>query len=157
MSNPAKPVEVKRRQGNPGHRPLPDKSKVVALVAADDTAPAHLHGVGLEVWREMFILAPWVASSDRRMLLELCELFQMRDEMMKSVSSSALLFQSPNGAMQANPLLSHIRDLTKQLHSLASLFGLTPADRTRIGLGEVTAKSKLQAMMEKQKVKNADL
>lgn len=154
---PPKPVENKRRLGNPGQRPLPDKASVVHLVAADDAPPTHLHGVGLDVWNEIFSIAPWVAASDRRMLLELCELFQVRDEMLKSVSSSALVFETPNGAMQANPLLSHIRDFTKQLHSLASLFGLTPADRTRIGLGEVAAKSKLQAMMEKQKVKNADL
>ena len=35
MPNPPKPVEVKRRTGNPGKRALPDRSKVVALPAAD--------------------------------------------------------------------------------------------------------------------------
>ena len=154
---PPKPVEEKRRLGNPGQRPLPAKADVVALVPADRTPPLHLRDVGLAMWEDILAVAQWVSISDRKTLVELCELVQNRADMHEQVKKDGLVLVSPNGAYQAHPLLAHIRDVSKQIHSLMSLFGLTPADRTRIGLGEVAAVSKLQAMMDKQKVKNANL
>lgn len=157
VGRPPKPIEEKRRQGNPGQRPLPDKGTVVALPPIQSEPPAHLSGAGLVLWSDLMSIAPWISVTDGKALVELCDLVCHRQEMSEAVKRDGLVLQSPNGAYQAHPLLAHIRDTSKQIHALMSLFGLTPSDRTRIGLGEVAAQSKLQAMMEKQKAKNANL
>jgi len=157
---PPKPVEQKRRLGNPGQRPLPDRAAVVALVPADSSPPAHLRDDGARMWDEIMSVAQWVSVTDQKTLVELCELVQNRTDMHERVKADGLVLVAPNGAYQAHPLLSHIRDVSKQIHGLMSLFGLTPADRTRIGLGEVQRVSKLDALRKQQQQKqanNADL
>ena len=42
MANPPKPLEEKRRRGNPGHQKLPAKSKTIAL--AHPLVSPHLDG-----------------------------------------------------------------------------------------------------------------
>ena len=153
MSNPAKPIEVKRRQGNPGQRPLPAKGALMALVPADRTPPAHLNDAGRKVWTDVLDVAPWVGVSDQVLLLEVAELADERAIMKREVELMGRTLQSPNGAYQAHPLLAHIRDITKQILSSLSLFGLSPSDRARIGAGEVAAVSKLQAMIDKKAAK----
>ena len=59
-----------------------------------------------------------------------------------------MVLETPNGTLQAHPLIAHVRDARKQIFALASLLGLSPSDRGRIGLGEVTAKSKLEALRQ---------
>ena len=47
MPNPPKPTEQKRKLGNPGKRPLPERAKVIALPMAMET-PEPLRPLGPE-------------------------------------------------------------------------------------------------------------
>jgi P27 family predicted phage terminase small subunit len=151
MPQNSKPLELKRALGNPGHQKLPPKSRIVALPKAPVVPPEHLIGAAADCWRDVMATAPWVAASDATFLVELCELVGNRAVMQAQVEKDGMVLVSPNGAYQAHPLLGHIRDVTKQIHSLASLYGLTPSDRGRIGLGEVQAQSKIEALAAKRK------
>ena len=102
------------------------------------------------MWSDVMAVAPWVGSSDQKSLVELCELIDARDDMRAQVSHDGLVLVAPNGAHQAHPLLSHIRDVSKQIHGLMSMFGLTPSDRARLSLGEVQRVSKLDALRAQQ-------
>ena len=43
-----------------------------------------------------------------------------------------------------------LRELDKQIVSNLSLLGFTPSDRTRLGVAEVKAQSKLEELMERK-------
>ena len=145
------PNELKRRRGNPGHQSLEPVSKVSVLPVVDASRPLSLGVAGGRVWDDVLTACrSWVSGSDLLALEHLCELIDEIVVMREQVVREGRVLMSPNGAAQSHPLLAHIRDLNKQVQGLFASFGLTPSDRGRIGLGEVTAKSKLQALIDKQ-------
>jgi len=58
-----------------------------------------------------------------------------------------------NQLWRGNPtdknLLMRLAEIEKQIAQNLSLLGFTPTDRSRLGLAEIKAKSKLQELMEK--------
>ena len=150
--NKALPVEVKRRRGNPGHQSLRPVKSVSALPVVDASRPLSLGVAGGRVWDDVLVACrSWVAPSDLLALQHLCEIVDEVAVMREQVEREGRVLVSPNGAAQSHPLLAHIRDLNKQIQGLFCSFGLTPSDRGRIGLGEVTAKSKLQALIDAER------
>ena len=145
------PVEQKRRLGNPGHQSLPKLAAVVALPEAVLVAPDFLGEVGRAAYLHVVSSCPWVSASDVFTLVKMCEMLDEVVVWQRDVDERGIVFTMPNGTLQAHPLLAHIRDARKQIFALASLLGLSPSDRGRIGAGEVQAKSKLQALMEAER------
>ena len=148
---PPKPVEQKRRLGNPGQRPLPDKASVTSLQVVDRSLPVHLSAAGAAVWEHVTAWCPWFAQSDRQALVELCDLVDLRAMLVAQIRGDGVTVLTPSNGQTAHPNWTQVIALTKQIHGLMSLFGLTPSDRGRIGLGEVTAKSKLQALIDAER------
>lgn len=146
VGRPPKPVEDKRRLGNPGQRKLPDKATVTALVVADRSVPAHLGEAGQKVWQHMAANIPWFAQSDHLALVELCDLVDLRAMLIGQIRADGVVTPTGSGSIQAHPNWVQVVAITKQIHGLMSLFGLTPADRGRIGLGEVAARTKLEEL-----------
>ena len=87
-------------------------------------------------------------QSDRFALIELCELIDIRAGLLAQIRADGVTVLTPSNGQTAHPNWTQVIALTKQIHGLMSLFGLTPSDRGRIGLGEVTAKSKLEALRQ---------
>jgi phage terminase small subunit len=52
--------------------------------------------------------------------------------------------------MVANPAVAMLADVEKRLVHMASLLGLTPADRTRMGLAEVKAQNAFEQMLARK-------
>jgi hypothetical protein len=128
VGRPPVPTERKRRTGNPGKRPLPATTELVAVDPVDpdvlDSAPR----ATLE--RGLLAGAAWLADSDSPTV------FLARD---------ALEFYAD---LRANPL-SKPADVTaagKWVQSLFSELGFTPGERARLGLAEVKAVSKLEEL-----------
>lgn len=151
VGRPPKPVEQKRKLGNPGQRRLPELASVSQLPVGDVTAPAHLADAGVRVWEFVTSAVPWFAQSDRLGLIELCDLVDLRAALVAQVRSDGLMVATGVGSMQAHPLLPQISALTKQIGSWLSLFGVSPADRSRLGAGEVKAASALEALKAKHR------
>ena len=150
VGRPPKPVEEKRRLGNPGQRALPKVASVTSLQVINSTVPEHLGTAGAQIWEHVATWCPWFAQSDRQALIELCDLVDLRFMLISQIRGDGVTVLTPSNGQTAHPNWTQVIALTKQIHGLMSLFGLTPSDRGRIGLGEVTAKSKLQALIEKQ-------
>jgi len=49
-----------------------------------------------------------------------------------------------------------LRELDRQIVSNLSLLGFTPSDRSRLGVAEVKAKSKLEELMERRASRGED-
>lgn len=149
---PPKPAEEKRRLGNPGKRSLPAVATVTALPALPaDTPPDGLEAAGVALWGTVLeTTRTWLAASDRPMLHMLCELADRRAMLTDSVREHGPLIVRPDGHLVGNPSLVALATTEKQMVHIASLLGLTPADRTRIGLGEVKVQNAFEQMLSRR-------
>lgn len=144
---PPVPTERKRRLGNPGQRKLPDTSKVIALPPVQDATPQQLGPAGKAMWDLITNECKWLAESDRASVVFLCEKVDRRQDLVARLESSDPVLYTDKGYAYANPLVGMISTVENEIVKLLSLLGLTPADRTRMGLAEVKAKSKLEEML----------
>jgi hypothetical protein len=131
MGRPPKPVEQKKRTGNPGKRPLP-KADVVALPVAASTLPEPhrmLGKAGSELWQRVWSSCwAWLKpTTDAETVLLVCESVDERQQLRHKVLSD------PHAWRERKAL----RELEKQIYSALGDLGMNPVDRSRIGLSEV--------------------
>jgi hypothetical protein len=144
---PSKPTEIKRKLGNPGRRALPDTDLVQYLTPAFDVPepPRPLQQNGLEFWDKVWSAGlTWISpNTDAELLLMTCELVDERVDLRLSVLSS--------GDWRERRAL---RELDSRIISNLSLLGFTPADRSKLGVAEVKAISKMEALKRRQADRN---
>jgi P27 family predicted phage terminase small subunit len=150
---PAKPVEQKRKNGNPGKRPLPDLKNVIALPQIKNQPPIHLSESGKKIWLEVRELAPWVATTDGKLLVELCEKMDRKYALQAKLNASEFVLYTDKGYAYSNPLFGMLNTVENDIIKILSLLGLTPIDRSKLGVAEVTTKGKLAQLLEQQKSK----
>ena len=144
---PSKPTEIKRKLGNPGRRPLPDSNVVQYLEPAisvpDPTRP--LLKYGKEFWDKVWGSGlSWIsANTDAELLLMTCELVDERWNLRVRV-------------MQSNDWRERraLRELDDRIIRNLSLLGFTPADRSKLGVAEVKAISKMEALKRRANERN---
>ena len=139
MPNPPKPLEEKRRIGNPGGRPLP---KEVAYVAGGYIEPARpLEFAGRQLWEAAMKTGEnWIArNSDTQLLLLTCEQMDRRNDLMTKIIET-----------DEWRLYRALHDLEKMITTNLSLLGFTPTDRSRLGIAEVKKASKLEELMSRK-------
>lgn len=148
MSNPPKPIELKRKLGNPGQRALPDENKTILIPAVDVIPDPHrqLFDAGLELWNRTWSMGQlWISpKTDIELLLMTCEMLDER------VRLRAFVWNNPDAWRERKAL----RELEKNITNSLSLLGFTPTDRSRLGVAEVKAKSKLEELRARQENKN---
>lgn len=139
VGRPPTPVERKRRVGNPGKRKLPDLASVTTIAAAVEVPepPRPLGSAGQELWERSWRSARhWVSpDTDLELLLMCCEQVDERVALRVRV-----LRDGRNEDRKA------LRDIDRQVVANLSLLGFTPTDRSRLGLAEVKAQSKLEEL-----------
>jgi P27 family predicted phage terminase small subunit len=146
---PPKPNEIKRKTGNPGKRKLPKASNVIALPPVASNAPEHLGPQGKELWAAMRERAAWLAETDRATLLLVCEMWDRRADLMTRLAASDPVLYTDKGYAYANPIVGMLSTMERDIARLFGVLGFTPADRTRMGLAEVKAQSKLAELRER--------
>lgn len=154
VGRPPKPAEQKRRLGEPGHsNPLPAVRDVASLEPLRSDVPPDLGDAGRSVWESVNSSAkPWLAPSDRLILVMLCELIDRREEYKQTLIDYGPLIERPiDGHLVANPVAALLISTEKQIVEISSALGLTPADRTRMGLAEVKAKNAFEELLAKRK------
>ena len=143
---PSKPIEVKRKLGNPGRRPLPNQNEIELLPAAVGVPePARpLLRYGREFWDKVWGFGlGWISpNTDAELLLMTCELIDERWNLRVRV-------------MQSNDWRERkaLRDLDERVIRNLSLLGFTPADRSKLGVAEVKAISKMEALKRRQEAR----
>jgi P27 family predicted phage terminase small subunit len=152
VGRPPKPAEQKRRLGDPGRHGLPAANEVAALQPLRDDVPPDLGPAGAELWEAVSsAAAPWLAPSDKFTLHLLCELYDRRAEYKRCLTDYGTLIVRPgDGHLVANPAAQLLIQTEKQITEIAASLGLTPADRTRMGLAEVKAKNAFEELMAKR-------
>lgn len=142
------PLERKRARGNPGKRALPSMSDTHAVAPLSESdVPANLGPAGREAWTRTLATAPWLSDSDAPTLMMLCEKADRRAEMVEALKRQPLvLVAERTGFHYANPLVGMISTIETDMTKLLSVLGLTPTDRSRLGLAEVKAQSTLEKL-----------
>lgn len=136
---PPKPVEVKRRAGNPGRRPLPDPAQVIALPMADGVPEVPLD-FGLDaarMWERAWGSAiHWLSpDSDMEAVEQACRLVD-------DVAIARERYRATRDPGDLRGLVS----VQKLLHEALSCLGFDPTARSRLGLAEVKRASKLDEL-----------
>ena len=143
----AKPTELKRALGNPGKRKLPDEGKVIVLPQISNEPPAHLSKVQKQKWAELRRLAPWIAVTDEPLLTSLVEKMSRQKELQKQLKKSAFVLYTDKGYAYANPLFGMLSTIETEIFKLLCQLGLTPVDRSKMGVAEVKARTKLEEIL----------
>jgi hypothetical protein len=142
MPNPPKPIEQKRLVGNPGKRAMPDSGSTIALYSGSREPLQPLGEAGQALWDAVFGEGElWISPrTDVAWLQVVCELLDRR-EILK-----AEWLADPT----SRPVNMSLLETEKLLQSGLGLLGFTPTDRSRLGVAEVKAKSKLEELMERR-------
>ena len=143
---PSKPIEQKRLLGNPGRRPLPNAGSLQTLPGISEIPePSRpLLKYGKELWDKVWEQGlNWISpNTDFEILLMTCEMIDERWNLRVKVMQT-----------DDTRLRRGLRELDRQIISNLSLLGFTPSDRSKLGVAEVKAMSKLEELMAK-KAKN---
>ena len=138
MPNPPKPLELKKKLGNPGKQALP--TPLTQVEGGYLEPPRPLEFSGMQLWKSaMTTGGQWIArNTDTQLLLLTCEQMDRRMDLIAQIHET-----------QEWRLYRALHDLEKMISANLSLLGFTPSDRTRMGVAEVKVASKLQELMER--------
>jgi hypothetical protein len=141
MANPAKPAELKRALGNPGRRPLPDEANVHSVPGGYVAPLRPLLEAGTQLWEETFKYAPWIARTDAALLQLTCEQIDRREQMRE-----LMVGLGPDDWH----MFKQLNDIETQIVSNFGKLGFSPDSRSRLGLAEVKAQSKLEELLARK-------
>jgi len=145
MPNPPKPIEQKRLIGNPGRRPLPKDAVELPQLSGVPVPLRPLGDTGSAFWDEAWGKGQlWLGRTDAWLVQLTAEMLDERDEL-----RGILAERVARGDDDSWRDRRQLRDLERSLISNLSLMAWTPVDRSRYGLAEVKAKSKLADFMDK--------
>ncbi len=128
MANPPKPLEVRRKQGNPGKRAFPQLVEIAPAPQRTPPAPSTLKQSGKRTWAQLWVAGRiWLGPSDEPAVRLACE---QADEV-TSLRRMASSLKDPMKRLQYVYASQAAQKLLMQ--SLSSL-GFTPTARARLGL-----------------------
>ena len=125
---PPKPLEVKRKNGNPGKHALPAVVEVSFAPAKPPPAPSNLKQSGKRTWKQLWENGQvWLGMSDEPAVRLACE---QADEV-TALRGAATRLKDPMHRLQ---YIYATQAAEKLLMSSLSNLGFTPTARARLGL-----------------------
>jgi hypothetical protein len=142
MPNPPKPLELKRKLGNPGQRALPKPGQILQLESGYIEPIRPLDWAGKQLWDSVFGFGSlWISPrTDVQLLTITCEQLDRRE------SIRSLLAETP----EDRTLNMTLNEIEKLIQGNLGQLGFSPAERTRLNLAEVKAQSKLEQLIAKR-------
>jgi P27 family predicted phage terminase small subunit len=149
-----KPVEQKIREGNPGHRRLPEPILVGGRPTEEELAepPEHLPPDAKRLWREDIATLVETGIADRvdRTALEgLCIAYARACQAGRVIASEGLFAVGSVGNLRPHPAVKIEQDAWHRFYAMAEHFALTPVARTRLGQAELGRRSLAAELGEK--------
>ena len=142
MPNPAKPLEMKRLQGNPGKRDLPSLNDTFELEGGYVEPHRELGSAGKALWDRVFGVGKTWGSrqSDVEALMIVC----------KQLDRQVMLERQVEETPDDFHLLRQLLELEKAIMSNLGQLGFTVEARSRLGLAEIKAKSAFEVLMSER-------
>lgn len=140
------PPSTAERLGNPGKRPIV-RLPVAAGVDAPPP-PRHLGQHGREAWTTAYSTG-WVMPTDAAIVTLLADALDRRAALLADLATTGMLTTGSTGQLVAHPLVGIVMDTERDITRYASLLGLTPSDRLRLGVeggrNQVSALDRIRA------------
>src|SRR5437868_12793938 len=150
-----KPTAIKKAEGNPGKRKL--NTEDPQPLPGVPECPDHLDAVARKEWGRLSPILMGMkvlTEADYIALGNLCQAYSTLIDAQKHLNKGGILFKTPSGYIQQNPLLGIIRAQTNIVNGLLREFGLTPSSRTRIAIREPdTSDAEIWAILSQPRVK----
>lgn len=144
---PPKPAERKRKLGNPGQKKLVAPAHVIALPQMDVTKPDSLGVVGSKFWDDVVsVCSGWLAPSDYQLVRLCAEAMDRRAFFLRVLSEEGWSVVTDKGYPYKHPLVGQLSELETQIGKWLAALGMTPVDRTKLGVAEVQRVSKLDEL-----------
>lgn len=141
MPNPAKPLEMKRLQGNPGQRALPSINDTFEVEGGYVAPHADLGEAGMKLWDRVYAQgSTWVGRTDVEALMIVCKQLDRQVMLEKQVEATPDDFH----------LLRQLLELEKAIMSGLGQLGFTVDARARLGLAEIKAQSAFERLMSER-------
>jgi P27 family predicted phage terminase small subunit len=148
---PPKPTERKRAAGNPGKRKLATPLAVVPATEGVPTPPVPLERAGIDLWRLVWSEASdWLAPSDVPLVALLAQFADERDRWLAQAAEEGVTHTTRHGAIRVHPGVAEARRLEASMITCLSLLGLSPSDRSRLGLSEVRRMSSIADLLSRR-------
>lgn len=130
-----KPTAVKKRQGNPGHRPL---NKNEPVFEGKTYPPAHLDRIAKNEWKRLaprLIVHGMLSPADRTAFAAYCVAYSthVRAELALAKKKS-LAYKTPGGVLRPWPEIAVSNQALGQMYRFLTEFGLTPSARSRLDI-----------------------
>ena len=128
VGNPPKPLEVRRKQGNPGKRAYPQLVEVGLVAQRVPRAPSTLKQSGKRTWKQLWTAGRiWLGPSDEPAVRLTCE---QADE----VTALRRMAGRVDDPVKRLRFLRVLQESEKLLMQSLSSLGFTPTARARLGL-----------------------
>jgi len=102
-------------------------------------------------WTEIRTLAPWIAVTDEPLLTSLVEKMTRQKELAAEMKKSKFVLYTDKGYAYANPLFGMLSTIETEIFKLLCQLGLTPVDRSKMGVAEVKARTKLEELLSQKR------
>ena len=123
--------------------------------------PDHLDPVARKEWfrlSEILLATKVLTEADYIALGNLCQAYSTLIDAQRHLNKGGILFKTPNGYIQQNPLLGIIRAQMNIVNGLVREFGLTPSSRTRITIEkEDDGHDELMAILSSPRLRRAPI
>ena len=139
MSKPGpvpKPSALKRLEGNPGKRPLPDNEPVTVPLSSLKP-PSFLPPLAKREWKRIVpqLNAMGLLSDlDISALAAYCVAYSTWVDALAQIKKTGALVRSPNGFPMPSPYIKISRDAQDEMMKWLKEFGMTPAARSRVAV-----------------------
>lgn len=153
MAPPKTPREVKKARGTLRPDRDPQPLTIIAAVPYDTEPPATLADEGIREWRHVLASCPWIGPSDLRNLRLFCEAIDRRSLLLAELADQGYVLYTDKGYAYLNPAHGALATTEAQITKWLSLLGLSPSDRSRLGVAEVKARSKLEELRSRREAK----
>ncbi|MDH6108869.1 P27 family predicted phage terminase small subunit [Kitasatospora sp. MAP12-15] len=102
------------------------------------------------MWDHVVSGAVWLAETDRPPLVMLCEKVDRRADFRQLLAESSAVLYTDKGYAYAHPVVGMLSTIETEIGKLFSVLGLTPTDRTRMGVAEVKARNAFEEMLARR-------
>lgn len=156
MGRNPKPTALKKLQGNPGKRRLPENEPTPA--PALPTCPAHVRGKARSEWRRIsveLVKLGLLTHVDRAALAAYCSAYGRWIEAEGFIRTDGLTQTTPNGFIIPSPYVGIANKAVEQMGKFAAQFGFTPASRARISVPKDDDEDPFEAFVRERLGKGA--
>jgi P27 family predicted phage terminase small subunit len=129
---------------------MPALASVTPLEGVQTAAPAHLGPEGRTAWERVVGGCVWLAETDHLTLKLACEKIDRREHFARLLAESDPVLFTDKAYAYPNPLVGMLSTIENEIAKLFGVLGLTPADRTRMGVAEVKAKNAFEEMLARR-------